>query len=104
APRIGGSHLQAFVNRNVTIVGRVISQSPELHVLEAADGQKINIEPSAGSTYDSAYVELVGHVHEDLHVQEFISRSYGNNFDLEKYNSLLQLIHGEYAPLFMATD
>ncbi|KAG5174998.1 replication factor A protein 3 [Tribonema minus] len=104
AVRVNGAILPSQTDQNVILIGKVTETGPEYSTLQASDGAPIRVKMSAGNAYNSAYVEVVGHVYPDeaggLYVDEFISRDLGDNFNLENYNEVVEMANGRFAHLF----
>ncbi|CAN0076809.1 unnamed protein product [Ectocarpus sp. 12 AP-2014] len=101
-PRVNGAVLSQFLGNTVCVVGKVLSYQegdPEAQ-LETSDGAKITVQMTAGSTWTSQYVEVIGHLHETDRLQEFKSTDFGDMFDLRKYNEVVSLITGKFSYLF----
>eukprot|EP00903_Cladosiphon_okamuranus_P014002 g13021.t1 len=101
-PRVNGSVLDQYVGNNVCVVGRVVSHSEGASesVLETSDGKNVTIKMAPGSTWTSQYVEVIGHLHEDLTVEEFKTSDFGDSFDLATYEKTVQLMTGKFSYLF----
>uniref|UniRef100_A0A7S2UTE4 Replication factor A protein 3 n=1 Tax=Fibrocapsa japonica TaxID=94617 RepID=A0A7S2UTE4_9STRA len=101
-PRINGSLRQNFVGRPVCLVGKVldVQENSGSAVIQSSDGSSVQVVMAPGSSYLTSFVEIVGEVLPDLSIKEFKSIDYGENFDLDLYNQVLQLANGKYQKLF----
>ena len=77
-PRVNGANLSQFVDQNITLVGKVVSQGAGNAVLEASDGAQITV--TTMGSFDSSYVEIVGRANADGTVEEFKHCSFGESF------------------------
>ena len=55
-----------------------------------------------GEAYSSGFVEITGLVQPDNSVQEYKYCAFGDDLDMDSYNQMVQLSHGQYKHLFMA--
>ncbi|DAZ95004.1 TPA: hypothetical protein N0F65_003630, partial [Lagenidium giganteum] len=100
APRVNKKTMGSYVGRTVALVGAVESHMPTAVVLRTSDGGHVNVKPAPGSDYGSKVVEVIGRVLDSETIQEFKATLFGENFDLESYDQLLQLSQGKFRPLF----
>ncbi|GAB9463705.1 hypothetical protein Gpo141_00001154 [Globisporangium polare] len=100
APRVNKKTLSAYIGRTVALVGSVESHMPTAVVLRASDGGIVNVNPAPGSDYSSKVVEVIGRVVDSETIQEFKATLFGEDFDLETYDQLVQLAQSKYRGLF----
>ncbi|KCV71613.1 hypothetical protein H696_01031 [Fonticula alba] len=91
--RVGRSQLSKYVDRNVRFVGQVIRTNPgHTAVLAAPDGGEVIIILQSGTPVDSKFIEVIGTVQPDQSIRELSITSFGDDFDMDNFNSLLQII------------
>ena len=98
---MNGTLLPSFQGRIVTLVGKVTSQGAGTATVEACDGNQVQVSRD-GEAYSSGFVEITGLVNPDNSVQEYKCCAFGDNLDMDSYNQMVQLSHGQYKHLFMA--
>ncbi|KAK9703696.1 hypothetical protein K7432_010587 [Basidiobolus ranarum] len=98
-PRINSSMLSQYINTTVRIVGKVMQLQEPNALIESSDHGQISVSLNPGTTFTSQYVEIIGIVQQDLSVQELTSTSFGEDFDLDNYNSLVELTR-KYTEIF----
>lgn len=102
APRVNSAVLSKHVGKVVTLVGRVVSQDAETVRVQAADGKEVIVKKSSPDAMaPTSFVEYVGTVNPDMSVSEVRSTPFGDSFDLDTYNELVQLADGPHASLFV---
>jgi hypothetical protein len=102
-PRVNGAQLRLMEGKVVRLVGQVTAHEGATVTLECADGEKVSVQQTAGSAYETKYVEVVGRVVGANVVQEMDYTNFGDNFDLKAYNQLCELANSpEHTPLFLA--
>mmetsp|Transcript_29111 Transcript_29111/g.38288 ORF Transcript_29111/g.38288 Transcript_29111/m.38288 type:complete len:109 (-) Transcript_29111:99-425(-) len=99
-PRINGGLRSQFVGKTVLLVGRVLNQNGVNATIQASDGQAVQINRTPGQNYNSTFIEVTGQIQSDLSVQEYKSCEFGDNFNLQNYEALVQLATGKYSNLF----
>lgn len=60
----------------------------------------MNVKPQPGSDYSSKVVEVIGRVMDSETIEEFKTTPFGEDFDLETYDQLVQLAQSKYRDLF----
>ncbi|RLN88477.1 hypothetical protein BBJ28_00011989 [Nothophytophthora sp. Chile5] len=100
APRVNKKTMGAYVGRTVALVGAVESHTPTAAVLRTSDGEIVNVKPQPGSNYGSKVVEVIGRVVDTETIQEFKATPFGDDFDLENYDQLVQLAQTKFRQLF----
>ena len=82
----------------VSVVGRVTGANS----IETSDGVAVTLngDPTVGEFPASGCVEIVGTVDGDAALSPKRAVSFGDDFDLQNYDALVNLIGGKYAPLF----
>ncbi|RLN32428.1 hypothetical protein BBJ28_00002281 [Nothophytophthora sp. Chile5] len=100
APRVNKKTMGAYVGRTVALVGAVESHTPTAVVLRTSDGEIVNVKPQPGSNYGSKMVEVIGRVVDTETIQEFKATLFGDDFDLENYDQLVQLAQTKFRQLF----
>ncbi|ORX95555.1 replication factor A protein 3 [Basidiobolus meristosporus CBS 931.73] len=98
-PRINSSMLGQHTNKTVRIVGKVMQLQEGSALIESSDHGQISVSLNPGTTFSTPYVEIIGIVQQDLSVQELTSSGFGENFDLDNYNSLVELSR-KYTEIF----
>ncbi|CCI50544.1 hypothetical protein ABG067_006372 [Albugo candida] len=76
------------------------SHTPTAVALRSSDGMIVNVQPKPGSDYGSKYVEVIGRVLENGTIEEFKVTLFGEKFDMETYNQMVELAHTEFRHLF----
>ncbi|CAM9098054.1 unnamed protein product [Hapterophycus canaliculatus] len=94
--------MNQFVGDTVCVVGKVVShqEGDSESQIETSDGTMVTVQMSPGSSWTSQYVEVIGHLHEGNHLQEFKSSDYGETFDMVTYNKAVALMTGKFSYLF----
>ncbi|MCJ1461941.1 hypothetical protein MMC07_000541 [Pseudocyphellaria aurata] len=76
-PRINAKYLDAFANRTVRILGKVVTLRGESAVVEANGAIVVHLNRDAHLTLHNA-VELVGKVQPDLSIKVFQATDFGD--------------------------
>lgn len=79
-PRVNGAQLRLMEGKVVRLVGQVTAHEGATVTLECADGEKVSVQQTAGSAYETKYVEVVGRVVGANVVQEMDYTNFGDNF------------------------
>lgn len=77
-PRVGYSQLKDFIGKRVIFVGKVENLESGVVHLQAPDGSRVKVQ--ANSTYDTAYVEVLGTVVDPETIREELHVHYGESF------------------------
>ncbi|MCJ1269243.1 hypothetical protein MMC22_009133 [Lobaria immixta] len=77
-PRINAKYLDAFANKTVRVLGKVVSLRGETAMLEANGSIVVHLNREAHLTLNNA-AELVGKVQPDLSIKAFQATDFGNN-------------------------
>ncbi|GMF61604.1 unnamed protein product [Phytophthora fragariaefolia] len=64
------------------------------------DGDIVNVTAQPGSDYGSKVVEVIGRVMDSETIQEFKTTLFGDSFDLDVYDQVVQLSQSKYKHLF----
>ncbi|KAJ5077265.1 replication protein a3 [Anaeramoeba ignava] len=90
--RVNHSMLKDQVGKSVRFVGKVTHLQGNEAKLLSPDSVEVSIirEPNS-LKYSSDFVEVVGTVNSNLSIKESQFVNFGNNFDLQTYNEMLQL-------------
>jgi hypothetical protein len=93
--------LPQYVNRQICIVGRVLSSNDRGTTLEASDRQQVQIHTRGMTLPQQSIVEIIGQVNPDLSISESNRTAFSENFNLDTYEELMKLTQkNELQPLF----
>ncbi len=95
--------LPQYTSKLVRLVGRVkTAPAGGRMVLTAADGQDVSVRTGKAHAAGSV-VEVIGNVAADASVDETVSTTFNEDFDLELYNRMLKLANHPFnKPMFMS--
>jgi len=101
-PRVSATTLQQYQpGTPVRVVGQVVNINNDLVVLQAADGT-INVRKQPNSPIIGGhFFEVVGAINQDRSITEQISYDWGEKFDLDLYNGMLQVYQKYSHELFL---
>eukprot|EP01006_Ploeotia_vitrea_P067473 TRINITY_DN97378_c0_g1_i1.p2 TRINITY_DN97378_c0_g1~~TRINITY_DN97378_c0_g1_i1.p2 ORF type:complete len:125 (+),score=48.02 TRINITY_DN97378_c0_g1_i1:49-375(+) len=100
-PRVNAELLQRYVGSTVRLVGQVKAVEEKTAVVEASDGRDVTVRVSDPQHFvQQQFVEVVGHVEQDLSVRQDMAASFGASFDMANYNQALKLMNGKYQYIF----
>ncbi|KAI9242904.1 hypothetical protein MVEG_04211 [Podila verticillata NRRL 6337] len=88
-PRVNSSMLATYVGQPVRFVGKIVEQNGTHATMQASDHGQVQINMNHSSQYTSQYIEVIGEVQSDGSINEMVSASFGDSFDLETYNQLV---------------
>lgn len=94
-PRINGSMIPKFIGSVVTLVGRTQGSSAGASTLQLETGDKQQVTVLFSQPLDeplTLYVEVVGEVGPDCSISVLTYVNWGDNFDLDTYNEVMQLL------------
>ena len=85
--------LPQHVNRQVCIVGRVLSSNDRATLLEVSDHQQVQVISRGGglSLPQQSIVEVLGVVNPDNSVTEISRLAFSDNFNLDVYEEFLKM-------------
>ncbi|CAG8463140.1 6633_t:CDS:2 [Paraglomus brasilianum] len=102
-PRVNYGLLSRYKGRKVRLVGRVIqvhiltlkaeestiAETSHTVVVEACDKGQVSVRLRQPSNF-TTYVEFVGRVNTDLSINEFVFTNFGDTFDLDLHNKVVE--------------
>ncbi|CAG8498786.1 10180_t:CDS:2 [Paraglomus occultum] len=88
-PRVNFGLLNRYKGRKVRLVGRVIQEAGHTVVVEACDKGQVSVRLRQPSNL-TTYVEFVGRVNTDLSINEFVFTNFGDTFDLDLHNKVVE--------------
>ncbi|GAN10308.1 replication factor A protein 3 [Mucor ambiguus] len=89
-PRINSSLREKFVGQTVRVTGKLVSLSGNTAVLESTDHGQILVHLNGESQWGTDYIEVIGQVEPDFTLKEFKTTNFGNDFDLELANKVVE--------------
>jgi len=91
-PRINSSMFREFRNRNVRVVGQVLSNQGDFVIIKTSDQGNVRVSVKHyGPSYNSRFVEVIGQITDDDAITETApALSLGDNFDLESFDKLVR--------------
>ncbi|ORX81557.1 replication factor A protein 3 [Anaeromyces robustus] len=91
-PRINSSMFRDFKERNVRVVGQVLSNQGDSVIIKTSDQGNVRVSVNHyGNSYNSRFVEVIGQITGDDSITETApALSLGDNFDLESFDKLIQ--------------
>ncbi|KAL6052518.1 hypothetical protein QOT17_018507 [Balamuthia mandrillaris] len=98
-PRVNKTFLNRYVGSAVRLVGVVKNKSPGKLIMGTSDGGEVMVHLKSDATHTSTTVEVLGTVNKDLTLTEISSTSFGEDFDLNNYNQLVNFAH-QFTELF----
>jgi len=90
---VNGRLLPKYVNRQVSLVGRVLNSNDMSTILEASDQQQVQIYHRNGnmSLPQQSIVEIIGQVNPDASIKEISRTAFSDNFNLSTYDEVIKL-------------
>ncbi|OZJ02002.1 hypothetical protein BZG36_04867 [Bifiguratus adelaidae] len=88
-PRVNSAQLPSHVGQTVRLVGKVISFTGDIGVLESSDKGQVK----ENLRWGAPYVEVIGRVGPDLVIEEFTSTDFGQSLDLDLADKVAVLSH-----------
>jgi len=91
-PRVNKATISNYVDCTVRLVGTVkeVNRNERIATLETSDKQTVTVRMQS-IEYPSKVVEIVGTVNRDNSVTEIYAYAFGDNFDFDNYDQLINL-------------
>ncbi|KAL6607291.1 replication factor A protein 3 [Neocallimastix californiae] len=90
-PRINSSMFREYINKNVRVVGQVLSNQGDSVILKTSDQGNVKVSINHyGNAYNSRFVEVIGQITgEDSITETAEAIGLGDNFDMESFEKLI---------------
>jgi replication factor A3 len=101
-PRVNSRLVGNFKGQSVRLVGKRVATNTTSVTLEASDHQQVIVQTANPAQYQMhAYAEVTGKVNDDGSLTELNMCNFGDDFDLDSYDKVVELSHGKFSSLFM---
>ncbi|KAI7872795.1 hypothetical protein BDF14DRAFT_1716545 [Spinellus fusiger] len=79
-PRINSSLREKYIDKTVRLTGKLLTFSGDTALVEATDGGQVLVKLNKQSSWNTAYIEIIGRIEKDFSIFEYKSTPLGDQF------------------------
>jgi hypothetical protein len=89
--------MSKYLGRNVLLIAEAEGSSSVL----ASDGGQVSVNLPPGEVFETKYVQILGKVVRPGQIDAISVQAAGNEFNMENYDRVVELMNNKYSSLFM---